>query len=167
MQTKTFVMKKEKTLIYFLVLTSISILAPFFGNQLITGSLVNAILFLGTALLGLQAGIFLAFLPSLFALSVGLLPPALLPMIPFIIVGNIILIVVSHISSRINDYMRIFLASLLKFLFLFSFSSVMVKSLNIPSQIAVMMSWPQFLTALMGGIFAFLFLNIYKEKINF
>ncbi len=66
----------------FAIFLAIAIFAPLLKQQFITGPIVNAVLFISTAYLGITAGILVGFLPSLFAGSVGLLPIPLLPMIP-------------------------------------------------------------------------------------
>ena len=76
------------------VCVAIAVVAPYFLNQLITGSIVNALLFISVSVLGLQAAFLLCLIPSLISLYTGLLPLALTPIVPFIIVGNTFLILV-------------------------------------------------------------------------
>lgn len=167
-QIKILTFNREK--IYFVtkfaLLVGAATMAPLFKYQAITGPLVNATLFISVTLLGTQAGILVGLIPSLIAFSVGLLPPVLAPMIPFIMVGNTILVIIFNYLKR-NYWLGIIVASLLKFLFLFSTSSIAINLLlkkEIASRIAVMMSWPQFLTALTGGLLAYLFLRAIKKS---
>ena len=102
-QIKTLVFKKETGLILaqFASLVGIATLAPLLGQQAITGSIVNATLFISVMLLGVQGAVLIGLVPSLLALSVGLLPSILAPMIPFIIMGNILLVIVfNHFKER-------------------------------------------------------------------
>ena len=57
-------------------------------------------------------------------------------------------------------------ASFLKFIFLAAASSIVIDLLlkkEIAQKVAMMMSWPQFLTALGGGLIAYLFLKSIKR----
>ncbi len=163
MKTKALVIEKEKALIYFLILAGLITFAPLLGNQFITGPIVNAILFIVTVLLGWQYGFLISFLPSFIALSTGLLPMVLLPVVSFIIVGNIILVTVFYFLKEKNYWLGVFWGSFSKFVFLFIASYLLVDFLNIPSQVAFMLSWPQFFTAFLGGVLAFLFLSFYGK----
>ncbi len=158
-QVKTLVIKKEKifALSQFIVLIGIATTAPLLHSQPITGSIVNATLFIAVVLLGVRSAILICLIPSLIALSTGLLPTVLAPMIPFIITGNAVLILVFSYLRNKNYWLAMISASLLKFLLLFSFSR------GISSVIALMMSWPQLLTALSGGLIAYLFLKAVKK----
>ncbi len=140
---------------YFAVLLFIASFAPLLGNQLLTGSLVNAALFFAAYYLGFQAAVLISLIPSIIALSIGLLPAVLAPMVPFIMVGNIILVTTFHcLKERI--WIAAFLASLLKFAFLFTASFVVAEIISkeeIVSRVLTMMSWPQLFTALAGALF--------------
>ncbi len=159
---KTLVLKKDLSKI--IILTIIVALVPLIQHQLITGTLVNAILFIATVLLGIQAGIIISFLPSLIALGVGFLPYVLLPMIPYIIIGNIVLVITFNYFRK-KYWLGVFIASIFKFLFLLSISSIIMNFLlkqKIDYRALVMMSWPQLVTALLGGIIAFFIIKKYE-----
>lgn len=183
MQLKTLVLQKPLIvqLTTFAILLTIAIVAPLFHFQPITGPIVNATLFLGTLLLPIEYALMLCLLPSLVALSVGALPAVLAPMIPFIMVSNTILVVVfsegvqllrSHSPKELNSLhsLRLFLAvifaSVLKFLFLFSTSYIIIHLIAqqpIAQKAAQMMSWPQLITALLGGAIAYLTIKVLKK----
>lgn len=185
MYPKILALNKTKTLslIYFTALLGISIVAPLFHFQPITGPIVNACLFIATAVLGVQAGIMLGLLPSLIALSVGTLPAPLAPMVPFIMASNAIMVIVfattfKEVAEQLPGTKRKLLgnfggfffgvisAGVLKFLFLFSTSYIVIHLISqkpIAQKAAVMMSWPQLTTALLGGLIAFVFLRVYKK----
>jgi len=167
-QIKTLTIKKEKvvSLIQFTGLMEIAIAASLFHNQLITGSIVNAILFISVVFLGVRGAILIGSIPSLIALSSGLLPLVLAPMIPFIIIGNAVLIIVFGYFKERNYWLGAVLASTLKFLFLFSTSSIVVNLLlkkEVATKVAMMMSWPQLSTALAGALIAYLVLKSIKK----
>ncbi len=47
---------------------AIAVLSPYFGNQLITGSIINALLFISASVLGLEAAFLLCLIPSLISI---------------------------------------------------------------------------------------------------
>ena len=164
---KVLAINREKiiTLSIFLILVSLASIVPLFHQQVITGPIVNATLFISTLLLGAEAGIVVGLIPSVVALSAGLLPPVLAPMLPFIMIGNTILILTFDALKNRNYWLGVIVSSILKFFFLYGTSSVVVNLLlkkDIAYQVAIMMSWPQLLTAIAGGILAFLFIRTYK-----
>ena len=101
---KIIALNKEKILALtkFVLILGLSILAPLFKNQLITGPIVNALLYIAIVILGLSSAIFIGLLPSAVSLATGLLPIILAPMIPFIIIGNSILVIVFNYFYRKN-----------------------------------------------------------------
>jgi len=167
-QVKILAIKREKVfaLTQFAALAGVATIAPLFHQQAITGPVVNATLFISVALLDIQSAILVGLVPSLIALSVGLLPPVLAPMIPFIMVGNTILIITFNYLKEKNYWLGVVAASALKFVFLFSASSVVIDLLlkkGIASKVAIMMSWPQLFTALAGGLIAYMLLKGVKK----
>lgn len=153
----------------FIALIGVATIVPLFHQQMITGPIVNATLFVATIILGTQMGILVGLIPSIIALSVGTLPAPLAPMVPYIMVSNAILILTFEYLKNKNYWLAIIAASFLKFLFLFLTSSVVIGLLmkkELVESVTIMMSWHQLLTALMGGILASLFLNYDKKKLN-
>lgn len=148
----------------FLALSAIGILLPFYVHiQWATGPIVNAILILLLFLVGVRSALVMCLVPSLMALAGGLLPAVLAPVVPFIMISNVILVLsvewfYKNIKSTQKGYwLGIFIGALLKFLFLFA-SVTFISRLLIKQELAVkvaqMMSWPQFATALIGGMIA-------------
>ena len=119
-------------------------------NQIILGTIVNTTLFLVTMRMGLINAIFISFIPSLVALTRGMLPPQAVMLLPFIILGNIAM-VSTFFALKINPYGRILLSSLVKTIFMII---PLVIGIQISSSVAFMLSWPQLLTALLGGMVA-------------
>ena len=157
------------SLTQFVVLVGAAVIVPLFHQQMITGPIVNATLFVATILLGTQMGIFVGLIPSVIAFSVGLLPLGLAPVVPFIMISNAVLVLVFGFLKDKNYWLAVFSASFLKFLFLSGTSSIVIKLLlqkQLASGVAAMMSYPQLLTALAGGLLAYLFLKFYKGKIK-
>ena len=151
----------------FITLIGIATIVPLFHQQMITGPIVNATLFVVTIILGTQMGILVGLIPSAIALSVGTLPAPLAPMVPYIMISNAILILTFGYLKDRNYWLAVGVASFLKFLFLFSTSSIVIDLLmkkELADGVALMMNWPQLLTALVGGILASFFMNYYEKK---
>jgi hypothetical protein len=143
------------------VLTAVVTLAPLVKQQSITGPIVNAVLFASVVLLGIRKSWIVAVIPSLIALIVGLLPAVMAPMIPFIILGNLFLMIAFDFLKR-NYFLAVMVSSLLKFIFLYATSSMVIRLFMegpVASKIAAAMSWPQLFTALAGGLIAYVFLK--------
>ena len=144
--------------IEFVLLLGIATAASLTHSQFITGPIVNATLLIAVALLGMRDALLIGLIPSSIALAVGLLPPVLAPMIPFIIVGNAILVITFGYLRQRNYWLGLVSGSILKFAFLFGTSSIVISLLlnqSLASSVAVMMSWPQLVTALAGGVIAY------------
>jgi hypothetical protein len=161
---KELVINREKItfLTKLVALLSIAMIVPLFHQQMITGSIVNATLFVATAVLGVSGGILVGLIPSVVALSAGLLPPVLAPMAPFIMVSNTIMILTFYFLKDRNYWQGMIMASILKFVFLYSTSAVVINLLlkkEVAAQVSLMMSWPQLLTALIGGCLAYVFIK--------
>ena len=166
--TKVLAFKKEEivTSVQFISLLAVATLAPFLLSQAVVGPMVNATLFISVVLLGARNAVLIGILPSLVALSTGLLPPVLAPMIPFIMTGNILLIMVFSSLRKKNYWLGMVTASILKFVFLFGASSIVIDLLlnkSVAPKVAMIMSYPQLFTALSGGLIAFLFLRSIKK----
>jgi len=151
----------------FFSLLAIATVAPMFiHSQPITGPLINATLFITASFLGIEAAIMVGLIPSVIALSFGLFPAILAPMVPFIMISNALLVIVFGLVQKKNYWLGIVSASLLKFIFLFATSSVVIGLLTkkeIAAKVAGIMSWPQLLTALVGGIIAWLVIRTIKR----
>lgn len=155
-----------------LSLTAIAVFLPFFIHlPWITGPIVNAILILVLILSGLRNAILVACLPSLMALSGGLLPLILAPAVPFIIVSNFIFVVIidrfyKRTKSDFKGYwLGVLSGAALKFIFLFlSVSLIAAFFLKGPAIniVAQMFGWSQLITAVAGGIIAFIVLKFLK-----
>jgi hypothetical protein len=146
----------------------------FVHQQLLTGPIINALLVLSFLHLGKSKSFFLALIPSTVALSRGLLPLTLAPMVPFIMISNCLYLEIfarlktnDQTINQAKNFLAIFVASLVKAAFLFVISKLLMEKILVAalaSKIAVMMSWPQFATALLGGILALLVDASLKKK---
>lgn len=133
-------------------------------SQWIAGPLVNAILFLSAVYCGLSGAIFVGMIPSAIALSFGLLPAPLAPMVPYIILSNALLVVIFSFLRRRGFLLAAAAGGAAKFILLYSMSPIVANLLfnkKLAPQVLAMLSWPQLATALAGGIIAFV---IFKGK---
>jgi hypothetical protein len=145
-------------IITFLALLTVATLAPYAGNQYITGTIVNCVLLVTTATLGIRAGLLICIIPGAIALAVGLLPLILAPMIPFVMLGNTAFIIVFYYLKDTNYWIGAVSGAVLKFGLLCGAVSIitgLVISENIDTDIADMMTWPQLVTTFAGSLAAF------------
>lgn len=152
---------------WFTLLLGASVLVPMLGlHQLVTGTVVNAALIVATVRLGPRAAVSIGVLPSLFALVFGQLPAVLAPMVPFIIVGNIVLVVVFHRLRSRGFWLGAGAAALLKSGWLYATSAMLfvLLPLEAPAAVVAMMSWPQLVTALTGAMLAFGVLGLGRSR---
>ena len=156
----------------FLTLVGFVMLAPYFlHSQWITGPLVNASLVLVLFLIGIRSAIVVALVPSLMALVSGLLPSILAPIIPFIMISNVVFVFSidwfynNFKNEQVAYWLGVSIGAFLKFLFLFlsisTISKLLIKQ-EVVVRIAQMMIWPQFITAMTGGLIAFIALRWLK-----
>jgi hypothetical protein len=161
------VVSTKTRLLIFAFLLALLILMPFLiHSQWITGPTVNAALFIAAVILGPSRAILLGLMPSTIALGSGLLPFVLAPMVPFIMLGNVILVLAFYYLYKRNYFLALGVASFLKFAFLHqTVTWIMSRYLEqkFVGVLSVMMSWPQFFTAVVGGLVAYAFLKPIKK----
>ena len=162
MQTKVFLdtinSTKVKVLIFAILLSIVTIVPAFVHIQWLTGPMVNAVLIISAVLIGPMEAVLLGLMPSTVALSAGLLPLPLAPMVPFIMLGNAVLVAVFHYLYKKNFFAAIGIAAFLKFAFLHQTVVWLMDGMldgKLVTKLAVMMSWPQFFTAVIGGVIAY------------
>ncbi len=161
----------------FITLLTIATGAPLLGlhSQWVTGPIVNMALILAVFVLGVRGALLIGLLPSTIALGTGLLPAVLAPMVPFIIIANTLLVLtLDYFKNQFQDNtlqvtnysIALVFAAGFKYLLLFSTSSLVAGLLlkqTLATKVATLMSWPQFFTALVGGILAWGILKIVKK----
>jgi len=162
-----------QTLTEFVGLAGIALFLPFFIHlQWISGPIVNAILILILFLVGIRSAMVVALVPSLMALAGGLLPAILAPVVPFIMISNALFVLtIDWFYNKTKDsnkgyWLGVIIAAAVKFIFLY-FSVSWITKLLIKQELAVkvaeMMSWPQFATAVIGGMIAWVILKWLKR----
>ena len=175
LKEKTFEQVNVNSIARFAGLASIAVFLPYLVPvQIITGPIVNAVLILTLLMFGTRHAVIVATIPSLMALSGGLLPVVLAPIVPFIMLGNMILILCvdwcyNNFKDKVKGYwVGVIVGAGLKFSFLF-LSVNIISGLLIQQELAVkvaqMMSWSQLYTAVIGGAIAW---GVWRKlKINF
>lgn len=148
----------------FIGLAAVVTFLPFLIHlQWITGPIVNALLILILFIVGIRSALFMCLVPSLMALAGGLLPIPLAPIVPFIMIGNVIFILSVDYSYRtakkqFNGYwIGVIAGSALKYLFIWFSANLMIWLIlkgQLAAAVVKMVSWPQFATALAGGVIA-------------
>lgn len=147
------------------VFVAIAVVAPYFANQLITGSIVNALLFISASVLGLEAAFLLCLIPSLISIYTGLLPLALAPMIPFIMTGNALMVLVFSGLKKRGFWLGAIPAAFIKFIFIWAVGMLLANSVlhGMSKAVMLMISWPQLATAIAGSAIAFFFLKATRK----
>ena len=153
MSEKTISLSIKKILTLETTVFSLAFCVPllFNGSQIVTGIIVNTLLFISARRIEKNRQIFLAALPSLGAISHGVLFGAftiyLVYFLPFIWIGN-------YFLMRIAKSSNFLIAALTKSTFLFLIAYVFVSLHIVPKIFLTAMGVLQLVTALVGGIFA-------------
>jgi len=148
------------------VLTSVFILPFYIHNQIVTGSLVNAGLLVSLPLLGMPTTLVLCIVPSVIALTRGLLPMAFAPILPFIMIGNALYVGIFNVFSK-KKITGAVAASGVKFIFLFSVGQLLLSHIVVPNlfqKASLMLGWFQLITALLGAGIAVSIVKIFSIK---
>lgn len=140
------------------LLLALTLVAQMMGlPQPITGPLVNMFLFLAVLLIGMGGGSVIGALTPWIALSRGILLPPLAPMVPFIAASNIALVLCFGLLRKVNKYMALLIAAIVKFLILVAGVRFFVQ---VPAKAAQALQMPQLITALIGGVVALIFYQL-------
>lgn len=171
MDAQTITLPKTKTLILEYSLLSTAFLIPFFisGPQLLTGTIVNSLLFLFVSQTSSKKLFPIVVLPSIGALLNGLLfgkfTIFLLYFLPFIWISNYILVQSFSILFKKSPFLiAVFVSSLLKCIFLFSVAYLFTMTKVVPMIFLQLMGLFQLYTALLGGVGAFVIHKIISKK---
>ncbi len=133
-------------------------------NQLVTGSLVNCVLFVFTALSGMWSGVTIGIVSAMLAQFIGI-GPAVSAVSPVVAVGNALLCVVFGLiiakagSEGVRQWIAMAIAAVIKCAFLWIAVPLLLGVLTgVKEQqvqmLSIMFSWPQGCTALIGGTLA-------------
>lgn len=158
-------------LLTFSLINFLSFAVPFsLGHpQLLVGSIVNACLFLGALFLPQKFIYSIIFLPSLAVLSRGIIfgpfTPFLIFMVPFIWVGNWLLVFgFKRLFNKSQNYwLAAFTVAFLKYLFLYSSALLLFKLKILPKLFLTSMGFLQLITALLGAVITSIVKNFYDR----
>ncbi|MFA6252003.1 MAG: iron hydrogenase [Candidatus Paceibacterota bacterium] len=158
LQSKAIAISRDHSLLAnFAIVLALITIAPLFQNQIVTGSIVNALLIISVFLCGFSGAFLLIFIPSMISLFLGLLPSGMMLMIPFIFIGNAILVL--NINAFKNRYwLGAIIGVFAKAAFLFASSYLLLNFFTngISAKVASsMMGYLQLLTASVGAIIAY------------
>lgn len=143
--------------------------------QPITGPLVNALLILTVEWAGPGQAVLVGMVTPVGAAVRGILPLPLLMMIPFISLANALLVGLYGLLRKKNRWLALGAAASAKALFLYGTTQFFIaKPLHLEmggrEQVVVitdafltLMSWPQWVSAIAGGLLAFGVLRIVKR----
>jgi len=161
MQTIAIPLKKVTSIQFAYTLYALAFSIPLFFSspQLITGTLINCLLFLAATRLSKKKIIPVIVLPSLGAIAHGVLfgPQTifLYYFLPFIWIGNYALVqVFSRLPSK-SYAVKILVSSSAKFLILLLFAQLYFRLNIVPSLFVSSMGYIQLITALTGGTLAY------------
>ena len=143
------------------------------GGQFVTGSCVNAVLAVAVLTCGLASSLVVALLSPFMAFLLGI-GPQLIYIVPAIAVGNAFFVVLLHLLYREKVNARVIalaVAAVAKFTALYLLVSVLLCNILPlkPQQIATfqaMFSWPQLVTALIGGAVAMVIVPVIRKGIR-
>lgn len=147
------------------------------AGQFVTGSCVNLILVVSLLVGGIWCGMTVALLSPFFAfmLNIG---PALIQIVPFIAVGNILYVILIYFISgknifslSVRAYVGVAAGAVVKFLALW----LLIVKLLLPflgladkqaTVISASFSWPQIVTAAIGGVIGVTVVPVIKKGLK-
>ncbi len=159
------------------LLLAVAIAFQLFGklipyNNFIVGPVVNAVLLVATAAAGVWSGVSISVIAPLVSAFTNKAPiaPLVLGFSPFIIIGNIIIVLSFHFLRKKNGILGVAAGSVLKFGFLYAAISVFTSLVDMKPQAAAtltgLFSWPQLFTALAGGAIALVILKLAGKSLD-
>lgn len=150
--------KRTRTLTRAAILLAIALVFQFVKmGQLVTGSGINCVLIIAAEICGWPWSAAIGAITPFMALVLGVQPPAIIPAIPFIMAGNIIFGIVYSVFKNRNKIIAVGFAAVIKFGLLYAAVHYFI-SVKPPIQAAL--SFPQLLTALIGGAIALIIIEV-------
>ncbi len=170
MSAKTVALPKSILIRLDIVLTIGAFLAPLLvsGPQWLTGSLVNFFLLAFASELPKKNILPIVVIPSLGAVAHGVLfgsfTPFLLYFLPFIWIGNFILVTVfKNVSATISPFVGILVGSIAKVVVMYLAAVVFFQLSIVPAFFLTSMGIVQLYTALAGGALLLITKNLIKK----
>ncbi len=166
MESKTITTEVSMSLVWDFIIGLTAFAIPFFvsGPQWLTGTTVNTLLFIAVIRLPRKRLLPVIILPSIGALLHGVLfgplTLFLIYFLPFIWIGNLILIsVFAYLKKRVAGLMGIIIAASFKSLFLFAIANGYFHFHLVPKLFINSMGFIQLVTAISGGLLAIFILK--------
>ena len=134
----------------------------------ITGPSINAVLIVAAIFTGILGGSFIGCITPLMALTMGIVHPVAVPLVPVIMIANCTLVVTFYLLKNNNHYIALIAASFAKFFVFYIALNYLIKfiDLNIPAPMLVAFQLPQLVTALVGGL-AGVAIAKYLERVEY
>ncbi len=147
-----------------------------FAGQYITGSCVNAVMAVTVLFCGMWSGVTVAVLSPFFAFFLGI-GPKLLQVVPAVALGNLAFVVCLHLLIGARKYSFIlkipavlFCAAVKLAVLYLLVVKLLVPLLMLPQKQALMLgtmfSYPQLITAAIGGLLAIMIVPILKKAVR-
>ena len=145
-------------------------------SQFITGSMVNLVLIASTLVSGFASGLTVAAISPFFAFMLGI-GPKFIALVPFVALGNIVLVLVWGMICKKgletkNMISALVVGAVLKFAVLYGsiVRFAIPTLLALPEKQAAVMganfSWPQLVTAALGGFLAMLIVPTLRKALK-
>lgn len=166
MNTKTI----TRTAILIALLVALQAATRPLGNQFVTGSCVNLVLAVAATLCGVWSGVIVAVVSPFFAYLFGISPQLWLA--PAIACGNAAFVVLLALPGKKPDGVRggalgVVAAAACKFVVLYLIVvRLLIPMGNLPAPVAAQFSWPQLVTALIGGFLALAIVPALKKALG-
>lgn len=146
------------------------------GGQLVTGSCVNGVLAVAALFSGPWVGVTVAVISPFFAFVLGI-GPQILPIVPAIAAGNVVYVMILYFLCAKKKFplrwqaIGLGFAAVGKFLTLYLLVvQLLCRVLPLPQKqittFTAMFSWPQLVTALIGGVIALLIVPILRKSLR-
>lgn len=159
------------------LLLAIAIAFQIFGrfipyNNLIVGPIVNAVLIVATYTAGFWSGTSIAVIAPLVSAftNKAAIAPLIITFSPFIILGNFIIVLAFHLLRRKNMIAGVAAGAVCKFAFLYASIAIFTSVVKMKPQVAVtltnLFSWPQLMTAVIGGILALIVITLAGKQLE-
>lgn len=161
--------KIARTAMMFALLIVLQFVTKSFG-QIVTGTCVNLILAVTTAICGLEYGVIISLISPFFAYLLGI-GPAFIQIVPAIAVGNAAYVLCLHFLTERNKYVIIISSAMVKFITLYGLIvTFILPSLGLPENkaaiISASFSWPQLITATLGGLLSAVVIKAINKNID-
>ncbi len=143
----------SRWLIKMIVILSLTLLSQTLGLSYVASILFNMFLFTSMLIVGTAGAILIGGLTPLIAIKLGLLPATLMVLLPFIIGGNIVLVVIYNYLGEKDKLLAVGIAAFIRFTIL---SSGVRYLSDLPEEISNMMQASQLATSLVGGLLSLL-----------